>query len=196
MRRSEIDAIEAEIDACLEAGALDAAATTAIRAYGTHVQAYLHGVLRDEELAREAFAQTLTELWTSLPNFERRSALRTYFFQLAWHVALRRQRSPWRKRARRLDTGDQEALAAEVHERTARFLRTSARVRLASLRAELEPAERALIGLRIDEGLSWVEIAAILASDGERVDATLLRKRFERIKTRLKTLAGVATQTR
>lgn len=198
MRRAEIDALEAEVSAHLDAGALSAAATAAVRGYGPHVLAYLHGILRDEDHARETFAHTLSELWSSLPRFQRRSALRTYFFQLAWHAALRRQRSPWRRRGQRLDTPALDALEAEVHERTARFLRTSARTRLADLRRDLEPAERALLGLRIDEGLGWDEIAAILSTDGEQVDAPTLRKRFERLKGRLKTLAhqdGAADET-
>ena len=43
--------------------------------------------------------------------------------------------------------------------------------------------------LRIDQQLSWEEIAAILADSGERVSLPVLRKRFERLKERIGQLA-------
>ena len=40
--------------------------------------------------------------------------------------------------------------------------------------------------LRIDRELEWEEIAAVLAADGVEVNAATLRKRFERLKERLR----------
>ena len=49
-----------------------------------------------------------------------------------------------------------------------------------------------LLVLRVDRGLSWSDIAEVLAEQSEsapaRKDTAALRKRFERVKARLKAL--------
>jgi RNA polymerase sigma-70 factor (ECF subfamily) len=46
-----------------------------------------------------------------------------------------------------------------------------------------------MIILRFDRGLSWTEVAQVLAAGGAPVDEAALRKRFERLKKRLRELA-------
>ena len=43
--------------------------------------------------------------------------------------------------------------------------------------------------LRIDQQLSWSEVAEVMAAEGTTVDPATLMKRFERIKARLGELA-------
>jgi RNA polymerase sigma-70 factor (ECF subfamily) len=43
--------------------------------------------------------------------------------------------------------------------------------------------------LRLDQQLSWEEIAAILSEAGEPIGAAALRKRFERLKDRIAEIA-------
>jgi RNA polymerase sigma-70 factor, ECF subfamily len=57
------------------------------------------------------------------------------------------------------------------------------------LRDALDPEDQALLFLRIDQGLSWSEVAAIFSEDGDAVEPATLRKRFERAKERLRKLA-------
>jgi hypothetical protein len=57
--------------------------------------------------------------------------------------------------------------------------------RLRRLRAELPAQDQTLLVLRVDKELEWEEIAAVLAAENAPVSAVALRKRFERIKTRL-----------
>ena len=54
-----------------------------------------------------------------------------------------------------------------------------------SLSERLDPEDHMLLGLRIDRALEWNEIASILDKD-----AATLRKRFERLKTRLTAMAA------
>jgi RNA polymerase sigma-70 factor (ECF subfamily) len=56
---------------------------------------------------------------------------------------------------------------------------------LDKLRESLEVDDVSLLALRIDQKLSWAEIAEVVSSGGERVEAAALMKRFERLKARL-----------
>ncbi len=67
------------------------------------------------------------------------------------------------------------------------------RNRFAELRSELEPDDRALLLLRIDQRLSWLDCARALREDTEaplddaslKRDAARLRKQFQTLKDRL-----------
>jgi len=60
---------------------------------------------------------------------------------------------------------------------------------LSALRDSLDLNEQTLLTLRLDERLPWGEIAEIMSSGGEPIDAAAARKRFERLKTKLGELA-------
>jgi RNA polymerase sigma-70 factor (ECF subfamily) len=74
-------------------------------------------------------------------------------------------------------------------------LRTEVKDKVAALRAQLDEEDRTILVLRIDRKLAWQDIARVLAdeelSDAEATKrSAALRKRFERIKDRLRKLAG------
>jgi RNA polymerase sigma-70 factor (ECF subfamily) len=58
------------------------------------------------------------------------------------------------------------------------------------LRASLDPYEQTLLILRVDRGLSWDEVTCVLSSPEDPVNKDALKKRFERVKARLRTLAA------
>jgi len=60
---------------------------------------------------------------------------------------------------------------------------------LEELRRELSPEEQNLLALRIDQQLSWEEVATVLPSAGEPPSVAMLRKRFERLKERIARMA-------
>jgi RNA polymerase sigma-70 factor (ECF subfamily) len=80
-----------------------------------------------------------------------------------------------------------------VRSETAPHLRTERRQQLEALRAALTPDEQTLLVLRIDKGLSWNDIARVFSDGGEATAqaelAVRLRKRFQLLKERLRTLA-------
>ena len=80
---------------------------------------------------------------------------------------------------------------AEIRSTTDAYRRTEVKDAFARLRDSLGPDERALLGLRVDRGLEWVDIARVLgAADADvKGEAATLRKRFERLKLRLGELA-------
>jgi RNA polymerase sigma-70 factor, ECF subfamily len=170
------------------AGDLSGAATLAIRSFGADVLRYLRSLLRDEGAATDAFSTWAEHVWKGLPSFRGQASLRTWTFRLAYHAALNAKAEAWRRRGRRLATSDASALADEV--RTKTVVRDERRRQaLEALREELSMEERSLLALRVDQELSWVETAAVLAREGERVEPAALMKRFERLKDRLAKLA-------
>jgi RNA polymerase sigma-70 factor (ECF subfamily) len=97
---------------------------------------------------------------------------------------MRGARDPARKRGAPLASSIASNLAAQVRSATAVHLRTETKTAVQKLRDELAPDEQTLLILRIDRDLGWREVAEVM---GEQ-EATI-RKRFERVKDRLRTLA-------
>ncbi len=160
------------------------AATLAIRALGPQVLRYLGALLREGEDAKDAFSQWAESLWRGLPGFRWQSSLRTWAFQLAYHAALDLRNQAWRRRGRRLETGEASRIAETV--RTATAVRVERqRSILQQLRQRLTVEEETLVELRVDQGLTWEEIADVLGHDGDTPDPGTVAKRFERLKARL-----------
>jgi RNA polymerase sigma-70 factor (ECF subfamily) len=183
------DALEQRIAELLDQGDRATAATLAVRGYGPQILGYLQAVLRSSEDGAEAFSLFCEHLWVGIDSYRRRSTFKAWAYTVAWHAALRVVQDPERKRQRPLATNQAEKLAEEVRSRTAPHLLTANKDRLAELRQALDPAEQTLLILRLDRGLSWSEIGEVLAAEGNETNEAALRKRFERIKERLRVLA-------
>jgi RNA polymerase sigma-70 factor (ECF subfamily) len=164
------------------------AATELLREYGAQLNRYLSSLLRDELDAAEAFSAFAETMWRTLPSFRGEASLRTWAFRLAWTSARGLRRSAWRRRRERLRTRDESLLGTEIRTGSA-VRRERQRSHLEKLRDSLSLQDRSLLGLRIDQELSWGEIAAILATPQHPVDAAAVTKRFERLKQRLARMA-------
>src|SRR5512144_9089 len=150
------------------AGDLDVASTEALRALGPSVLRYLRSMLRDEDAAVDAFSQFAENLWKGLASFRWDASLRTWAFRLAYNAALNLREEAWRRRARPFATGEASRIAEEVRTKTVIRVERQ-RQALDTLREALTDDERSLLALRIDQGLSWAEIAAIVSSEGAPV---------------------------
>ena len=184
-----MESLEATIARLLEAGDHLSAATAIMRGYGPAILGYLAALARDEDRADDVFSQFCEDLWTGLPGFRQEASIRTWVHRLAWHAWLRYERDAYRRHGRRLASGDMSRLAAEVRSTTALHLRADVKDAVSRLRAELAPAEQSLLVLRIDRGLSWTEVASVMSTPEEQVDARTVAKRFQRVKERLRKLA-------
>jgi RNA polymerase sigma-70 factor (ECF subfamily) len=185
--RESRDALEARIAAALDAGELDQAAHETIAGYGPEILGFLVAVQRDEADARDVFSQFSEDLWRGLAKFRRESSMRTWSYKLAHHALVRFVRDPYRRRGRRLATEEYSELVERV---SSRMSHERASKQLEAARRALDAGEQALLVLRVDRKLAWDEIAEVMAGDGETADAAALRKRFERIKQRLKKLVA------
>lgn len=176
---------EARIAELRARGDLREAAGVVLRAYGPQILGYLCAVLRDEDAAQEAFSAFAEDLWTGLEGFRGEASARVWAFRLAWHAAARHARDPYRRRGRRLETAEYSRLADEIRSTsTARWVDDRSR-KLAALRAELTPDEQTLLILRVDKSLPWGEVAFVLSTPEAPVEEAALRKRFERVKSKL-----------
>jgi RNA polymerase sigma-70 factor (ECF subfamily) len=175
--------------ALLAGGDLHGAAEAVIRDYGPQILGYLVSVLRNDGDAADVFSQFTEDLWRGLPGFRGECPLRVWAYRLAWHAAARHLRDPYRARGRRLETTELSRVADEVRSSVLLGRGEARRRGIDRLREKLAPDEQSLLVLRLDRGLSWREVATVLAQDGEDVDEAVLRKRFERLKDRLARMA-------
>lgn len=193
--------LEAQIRAAWEAKAYEQAATLALEGYGGELMSYLVALLRDAADADDVFAAMCESLWKSLPAFRWESSLRTYAYTLARNSFNRHTRGSYKRRRVDLSSSIDEIVARE-RSRTATYLRTETRDKVARIRAALDPDDQTLLILRVNRQLPWNDIARIMAGDEESLDDALvlkraqaLRKRFERLKKELRDKAAIDTAT-
>ncbi len=179
---------EAAVLAALDRGDVRAAATGLIHGHGPAVLRYLRSILRDEGSAADAFSHWAECVWRGLGGFRREASVRSWAFRVAWNSARQVRDETWNRKVRRFQTGEASALADAVRTRTAIAAERQKRA-LDEVRRELSPEDETLLVLRVDQGLSWKEIAAALAEEGTTLDPNALMKRFERLKERLRKMA-------
>jgi RNA polymerase sigma-70 factor (ECF subfamily) len=179
--------VEAQIAELRAAGRPKEVATLAIESYGPEVLSFLEMMLRDHADAADAFSQACEDLWKSLPRFEGRASMKTWFYTLARHAASRLRRSSARGRLAALS--EITDVADRVRSQTGPHLRTEIKHRFAEIRATLDEVDRMLLVLRVDRGMSWNDVARVLADEGgddsdEQATraAARLRKRFQSVK--------------
>ena len=189
------DVLEGRIRELLDRGALEDAATAAMRGYGPAAYRFLVSRIGDEDRAADAFGQLGEDLWRGLESFRGSSSFMTWMFTLARNAAHRIERSPSHRRRRDATTSALEAVTQEVRSRTAPYLRTEVKDKFRAIREELSPEERALLHLRIDEDLEWNDVARVIGGDAAldgpelRRASMRLRKQFSELKRKLRARA-------
>ena len=180
--------VEERIREALADGDSHRAASEAIRGFGPQILGYLTRVLGSPDDAADAFSLFSEQLWRGVRRFEGRSSVRVWAYRVAWTAAMRVLDDAWRRRRERLRTSMASRIAAQVLTE-ASPAEAAGDEGLRKLRAGLKPEERSLLVLRLDQRLSWKEIAEVMRAEGEVVDEAALRKRFERVKDRIRRLA-------
>jgi len=192
------DEIEASIRRLCASGDWSAAATEALRGYGPEVLGFLHAALGNQADARDAFSLFSESLWRGLPTMRWQSSFRTWAYALARAALGRVHRDPARRgRIVRLSPTLEDALpAGPARTVTHPHQRSEVKAHVRRLRLALDPDDQAILTLRVDRGMSWRDIAIVMAgeeapeTDIARQSASL-RKRFERLKVRLMGLMQV-----
>ena len=183
--RDDRRALEAPIRSAFHERDYDRSATLALKYYGPELLGFLIGHLRDREAADEVFSDFSERLWESLPSFEWRCSMRTWAYKIARYSASNYSANA-RRRRRELLLSHAPGLPIEM--RT-----TDITDHLQALRAQLSDEDQALLLLRVDSELSWLELAEIkLARDTQltpevlKTEAARLRKRFQLVKEQLR----------
>jgi RNA polymerase sigma-70 factor (ECF subfamily) len=174
------------------------AATAILERYGRELLEYLAAIARSETDGADAFSQFTEDLWRGLPRFRWQSSARTWCYTVARNALSRVRRQPHRKPGRGIalsDAPEVARLAENVRSTTIVYLRTVVKDEVSALRDRLSPDDQAILILRIDRRLPWLDVARALADEDEELDAdelrkrsAALRKRFERIKADLRAL--------
>jgi len=189
-------ATDSELRELCEQRRLHDALTRGLSQIGAEIMSFLAASLRDETETREGFSIFCAALWEALPTFRWECSFRTWSYVLARHAIGRVVRERGRAKALVALPPEIEEVAASVRSATPEYLRTNMRKKVAALRRDLEPEERELLILRINRELSWDEIARVELGPGEHDAAAIaraaaaLRKRFERLRAKIKEKAG------
>jgi RNA polymerase sigma-70 factor (ECF subfamily) len=191
--------VEQHIRTVFDSGDLEQAATLSIDQYGPEVFGLLASRFSEMAEAEDVFSMFCEELWRGLDNFKWQCSMRTWTYTLARYTALRYLRNPERHRVRNLplsQTPEIYQVAKKVRTRTAAYLRTESKDGLRELRETLPPEDQELLILRLDRQLSWRDLAIVMADEDNPLDSPTLekesrrlRKRYERVKDKLKSLA-------
>lgn len=188
---------EAELRELWAAQRFGEAATLVLERYGRELLTYLVAIARSETDGAEAFSQLTEDLWRGLPRFRWQSTARTWCYTLARNALFRVRRTARRRGGPAIALSDAPALARaaqQIRTATLTYLRTQVKDELAMLREQLSPDDQAILILRVDRKLPWLDVARALAGEDELPDDELgrlsatLRKRFARIKADLKKL--------
>ena len=124
-----------------------------------------------------------------MPQFRWTSSFRTWAYAIARNLARDSHRR--RKRAKEVALDEAPEIAQHaiaVRTTTMMYMRTETKKRFDELRAALDEDDRTLLVLRVDRRMPWRDIARVMAEDGDDLDrlSASLRKRFERVKERLR----------
>lgn len=191
------EGVEAAIRAASERRDGKAAVAAALSAYGPEILGYLLAVLREEQRAEEVYSDFAEDVVRGLAGFRFESSVRTWLYTVARHACSRHLAREKRQRTVALSAAPEALdLAAQARTPTPPHARTTIRDGVERLRASLKPDDQTLLILRVDRDMAWLDIARVLSEPGEnpgeaelRAESAKLRKRFERLKERLRAMA-------
>ncbi len=195
MMSSERAKLEQEIRELCERGDTGRAVERTLQAYGMEIMRLMASVLHSPELAKDAFSLFCESLLKGLPSFRWESSLRTWAYRLARNACYQLAHAPSAR-----ETPVSASAIPEQPQRhrsdTRPWQKTSVKERFRALRESLEPEERMLLLLRVDQRLAWNEVARIMWEEEappSQADinrkATALRQQFQRVKAHLREMA-------
>lgn len=192
---SDREKLEQEIRELSQRGDTGGAVERALQGYGMEIMRLMASVLHNPELAKDAFSVFCESLLKGLPSFRWESSFRTWAYRLARNACYQLVHSPAARETPVSSAGMPESPLRHRSE-TRPWQRTSVKERFRALRESLEPEERMLLLLRVDQRLAWTEVARVMWDSDEPISsaevtrkATALRQQFQRIKAHLRQMA-------
>jgi RNA polymerase sigma-70 factor (ECF subfamily) len=189
------ETVEREIRELCQRGDTGGAVERALQGYGMEIMRLMASVLHNPELAKDAFSIFCESLLKGLPSFRWESSFRTWAYRLARNACYQLVHAPSARETPVSASGIPEA-PLRARSDTRPWQRTSVKERFRQLRESLEPDDRMLLLLRVDQRLPWTEVARVMwDSDEEPTSAaitrkaTALRQQFQRVKAHLREMA-------
>jgi len=187
--------IESEIRKRCDVLDFDGALALAVTHYGGELFGFLSGLARERTQAEDAFSATCERMWRGLPEFRWDSSCRVWAYRIARNEFLRTTRTAIRARSEIpiSEIASVQQAIERIRSTTPAHERSEVKARFAHLREQLDPEDHMLLGLRIDRKMPWIEISKVLTPGADEPTArelAALRKRFERLKARLRELAS------
>jgi RNA polymerase sigma-70 factor (ECF subfamily) len=186
--------VEEALHALCLRGEYSEAVELAMRSYGPELRRLMASVLHHPELAKDAFGVFSENLMKGLPGFRWESSFRTWAYRLARNACYHQIHAPTAREQPASDPAANEPQRQRTD--TQPWQRTAVKERFRALRERLEPHERMLLMLRVDQRQPWTEIARVMSDPDEPMTrealnrrATALRQQFQRVKARLRALA-------
>lgn len=133
------------------------AATALVERHGTALARYI-GSLGERDSAEEVVQDTFVRAFSSLDTFRGDSSLRTWLFTIARRLVVDRRRALRRRR----DVGSLEDVdAATEYTALDGLIASEAKRKVWGAVGKLSPTQREVFLLRVNEGLSYKEIAEV-----------------------------------
>jgi RNA polymerase sigma-70 factor (ECF subfamily) len=189
-----ISELDATVRALCDRGKHDEATVLVLRAWGGAIYRFIAARVRDEDLTGDAFAEFSEDLWLGMSRFEGRASVKVWAYSIARNAAgqVIRKRTRTRRRHVGWTSTLSSRIADEIRTETRDYLQTGFKERFQELARKLTPEEHAILWLRINERMSWDDIARVhAAADAAELkrEAARLRKRFQLIRAKLRTMA-------
>ena len=195
MTEPALGEFDLEVRASIDAGEIDRATADILRTYGPELIGWLCSILPHEADAHEAFSWMSEQLWKSLVRWDGRCSMRTWCYMLARHATVRIRAQPRREHEVLVSQVPSIAHAVTHVWNTSRANAVRIQDVYVEIRRKLDDDDQTLLVLRVDRNLAWRDIAIVLlgeeaSASSVTTKAASLRKQFERVKERLRTLAA------
>ena len=195
MREVERKKLEEEVRCLCQQGAVGKAVERVLQGHGLEVQRVMSGILRDEVRVQDAYGIFCERLLKWLPGFRGEGQLWMWLNRMARNSCLQLLKAPGRREVPVSDSQFPDQARPE-RSQTPLWQQDAMKERFRALRESLQPQDRMLLALRLDQKLSWREVArrmsgpqGALTEEALNRRATTLRQQFQRAKARLRALA-------
>ena len=135
---------------------------------------YLHGVVRDLQLAEELTEETFVKLVVKRPRFSQQSAFKTWLYVIGRNVAIDHLR---RCKKAELPLDDCFEICDDEKDLEHRYIQQENKILLHRCLKQLKPEYRQVLWLAYFEGFSYKEIAHILRKTTHNVETIAYRAR-------------------
>jgi RNA polymerase sigma-70 factor (ECF subfamily) len=148
-----------------------------VKRYQNPLYNFIYRHLGDRALAEDITQETFLQIYRSASRFEPRARVSTWIFKIAFNLSLNESERRTRRQLRETPMTDEHQYA-DGNSTTA-VARYELEQQITGLLGRLPDRQRAALLLRVNEGLSYREIAEVLGLSVQGVESLIFRARQE-----------------